>query len=128
MNKYTLYYFKALLEKRRKIDSLEQQLLSTLVYRAESALSSTKENEPGVITTKFYLSPFDGAVDQGYAQIQELIKLQAFDSFAQKYNLSLVDSRNIEGSCDRYYEISWKYQKTINVPNNKGSKIYSYSS
>jgi len=128
MNKYTLYYFKALLEKRRKIDSLEQQLLSILVYRAESDLSSTKENEPGVITTKFYLSPFDGAVDQGYAQIQELIKLQAFDSFAQKYNLSLVDSRNIEGSCDRYYEISWNYQKTINVPNNKGSKIYSYSS
>jgi len=128
MNEDTLYYFKALLQKRRKIDSLEQQLLSILVYRAESDLSSTKENEPGVITTKFYLSPFDGAVDQGYAQIQELIKLQAFDSFAQKYNLSLVDSRNIEGSCDRYYEISWNYQKTINVPNNKGSKIYSYSS
>jgi len=128
MNKYTLYYFKALLEKRRKIDSLEQQLLSILVYRAESDLSSTKENEPGVITTKFYLSPFDGAVDQGYAQIQELIKLQAFDSFAQKYNLSLVDSRNIERLCYWYYEISWNYQKTINVPNNKGSKIYSYSS
>ncbi|MBQ7136386.1 MAG: hypothetical protein IJO43_00215 [Bacilli bacterium] len=130
MNKYALHYFKKLLVKKQKIDSLEQQLLNTLMYRAENNLSSINQDNNGVLTTKFYLSPFDGAVDEGYVQIQELIKLQAFDSFAQKYHLSLVDSRDIEGARDRYYEISWDYQKTMGISprvSNQKTKVYCYS-
>jgi len=103
---------------KERLELVEKQLLKILLKRFKIELETKKNNCSRIISTKFYVSPFDGAKEEGYSQINELINAGLFKSFASKYNLFVINSKEIKDEKNVYYEVVWNienYLQNLNV-------------
>lgn len=118
-----------------KIKKLENKLLISILERIKMEMKPTTESTVNDIRVRFYVSAFDGAKEHGYTEIQELIKLGAIQPFLTKYNLRMVDSKNVPNEKNVYYEIICtleNYKENLNENQNIEQKhlvktMYNYS-
>lgn len=93
-----------------EVKEKQNKLLKILLTKFREQLKSKKDNGDGILKVKFE-SRFWSDFNDGYREIDELVKSNNFDSFASEYCMYIGD---IEYRCDEcysaYYEIIWDYK------------------
>lgn len=90
---------------------LERELLAVLLKIVRESLNDGTIKQNGLLKIKFCSTMADG-----YSQIEELIKLGRFDSFANQYCLYLGNIEKSEDeNLDSYYEIVWDYRTYFEI-------------
>ena len=88
----------------------QDKLLKILLTKFREQLKSKEDNGDGILKVIFE-SRFCSDFNDGYREINELVKSNNFDSFASEYCMYIGD---IEYRCDEwysaYYEIIWDYK------------------
>ena len=92
-----------------EVKEKQNKLLKLLLTKFREQLNS-KKSDDGILKIKFE-SRFWSDFNDGYREIEELVKSNNFDSFARDYCMYIGD---IEHRCDEwntaYYEIIWDYK------------------
>ena len=93
-----------------EVKKKQDKLLKILLTKFSEQLKSKKDNGDGILKVKFE-SRFWSDFNDGYREIDELVKSNNFDSFASEYCMYIGD---IEYRCNEcysaYYEIIWDYK------------------
>lgn len=93
-----------------KVSRKQVELLKILLKKFQEQLKSKKDIGNGTLKVKFE-SRFWTDFNDGYNEIDELVKSNNFDSFASEYCIYLGD---VEHRCDEYhtayYEVIWDYK------------------
>lgn len=92
------------------IKNKQDKVLKLLLGKFEEQLKSKQKLEEGILKIKFK-SIFYSDFNDGYREIDELVKSNNFDDFAREYCMYLGD---VEHRCDEYndayYEVIWDYK------------------
>lgn len=100
----------------------QDKVLKLLMKKFQEQLKSKTNLEEGILKVKFK-NKFFSDYNDGYHEIEELVKENNFDSFASEYCMYLG---NVEYRCDEcntaYYEVIWDYKtyfEQLNTPQNR---------
>ncbi len=92
------------------IKNKQDKVLKLLLGKFEEQLKSKQKLEEGILKIKFK-SIFFSNFNDGYHEIDELVKSNNFDYFASEYCMYLGE---VEHRCDEYndayYEVIWDYK------------------
>ena len=92
------------------IKSKQDKVLKLLLGKFQEQLESREKLEEGILKIKFK-SIFFSDFNDGYYEIDELVKSNNFDYFAREYCMYLGE---VEHRCDEYndayYEVIWDYK------------------
>ena len=92
------------------IKNKQDKVLKLLLGKFEEQLKSKQELEEGILKIEFK-SIFYSDFNDGYREIDELVKSNNFDDFAREYCMYLGE---VEHRCDEYndayYEVIWDYK------------------
>ncbi len=92
------------------IKSKQYKVLKLLLGKFQEQLNSKEKIEKGILKIKFE-SRFFSDFNDGYCEIDELVKSNNFDDFAREYCMYLGDVEHRCDECsDAYYEIVWDYK------------------
>lgn len=98
----------------KKTDELEQEVLKVLLDRYKKILKVKDKKHDGVLKVRLR------GVDDGYLEVQELIKLNKFNSFASDYCIYIAKSHD-----GVYIDLIWDYKTyfdTLNSLNQEESE------
>ena len=94
----------------KEIKRKQDKLLKLLFIKFQEQLKSKKDIGEGILKVKFK-SRLENDFNDGYQEIDELVKNNTFYSFASEYCIYISD---IEDKCDEshsaYYEVIWDYK------------------
>jgi len=97
-------------DKNEEIKKKQDKLLKLLLMKFQEQLKSQKNLDKGILKAKFE-NKFWSDFNDGYQEIDELVKSDNFDSFASDYCMYIGE---VEDRCNEYYnayyEIIWDYK------------------
>lgn len=96
--------------KDEAIKSKQDKVLKLLLGKFQEQLESKEKLEEGILKIKFK-SIFFSNFNDGYHEIDELVKSNNFDYFAREYCMYLGEvERRCDEYNDAYYEVIWDYK------------------
>lgn len=96
-------------------NELEQEILNVLLDRYKKVLKVKDRKHDGVLKIRLR------SVDDGYLEVEELVKLGEFTSFASEYCIYIAKSKG-----DSYIDLIWDYKTYFDTLSSLNQEVFGY--